>query len=109
MSAGGLLMFPWVCLAHPVQHHLRDETAVGLAETRAGAPDYVPEFLDAHQLETLRILAERIVPGIDEGELRLPSSISCWRWQPGRAARISQASAPWRSSPSSTPARRGRG
>ena len=63
MSAGGLLMFPWVAAAHPVQHHLRDETVVGLAETRAAAPDYVPEFLDPHQLETLRILAERIVPG----------------------------------------------
>ena len=25
--------------------------------------DYVPEFLDAHQLETVRVLAERIVPG----------------------------------------------
>ena len=63
MSAGGLVMFPWVASAHPLQHHLHDETAVGLADLRAGAPDYVPEFLDPHQLETLRILAERIVPG----------------------------------------------
>ena len=63
MSAGGLVMFPWVASAHPVQHHLHDETAVGLADIRAGARDYVPEFLDPHQLETLRILAERIVPG----------------------------------------------
>src|SRR3954469_23776343 len=62
-AAGGLLIFPLVARAHPVQHHLQDETAVALADARAGAPDYVPEFLDAHQLETVRVLAERIVPG----------------------------------------------
>jgi hypothetical protein len=62
-GAGGLLFFPLVAGAHPVQHHLRDETAVGVADARAAAPDYVPEFLDAHQLETVRVLAERIVPG----------------------------------------------
>jgi hypothetical protein len=62
-GAGGLLIFPLVASAHPVQHHLRDETAVGLADAKAGAPDYVPEFLDLHQLETVRLLAECIVPG----------------------------------------------
>src|SRR4051794_17006050 len=62
-GAGGLLIFPLVAGAHPVQHHLCDETAVGVADARAAAPDYVPEFLDADQLETVRVLAERIVPG----------------------------------------------
>ena len=63
MSAGGLLMFPGLPAAHPVQHHLRDETAVGLAETRAAHRITSRSFSIAHQLETLRILAERIVPG----------------------------------------------
>jgi hypothetical protein len=63
IGAGGLLLFPLVASGHPVQHHLRDETALGLAGARADSPDYVPEFLDVHQLDMLRILAERIVPG----------------------------------------------
>ena len=63
MGAGGLLIFPLVASGHPIQHHLRDEIAVALADAKAIAPDYVPEFLDAHQFATLQLLAERIVPG----------------------------------------------
>jgi hypothetical protein len=63
IGAGGLLMFPLVASGHPVHQHLRDEVALGRADARAAALDYVPEFLDPHQLETLRVLAERIVPG----------------------------------------------
>src|SRR6476620_2944290 len=62
-GAGGLLFFPLVAGAHPVQHHLRDAAAVGFADARAAAAGYAPEFLDAHQLETVRVLAERSVPG----------------------------------------------
>jgi hypothetical protein len=63
LGAGGLLLFPLVASGHPMQHHLRDETALGLADARADIADYVPEFLDAHQLDTLRLLAERMIPG----------------------------------------------
>lgn len=63
MGVGGLLTFPFVAAAHPIQHHLRDGAVIGLADANASAPDYTPEFLDPHQLETLELLAERIVPG----------------------------------------------
>jgi hypothetical protein len=63
MSLGGLVAFPLVGAAHPIQHHLRDGALVGLADAKATAPEYTPEFLDAHQFETLQLLAERIVPG----------------------------------------------
>jgi hypothetical protein len=63
VSAGGLMIFPAVLSSHPIQHHLRDHIAVGLADQKASAPDYVPEFLDTHQLEMLQLLAERVVPG----------------------------------------------
>jgi hypothetical protein len=63
VSAGGLMIFPAVLSSHPIQHHLRDQIAVGLADENASAPDYVPVFLDTHQLEMLQLLAERIVPG----------------------------------------------
>jgi len=63
MSLGGLVTFPLVASAHPIQHHLSDGALVGLADAKAAAPEYTPEFLDAHQFETLQLLAERIVPG----------------------------------------------
>ena len=63
MSLGGVLTFPLVASSHPIQQHLHDSAALGVADARANAPDYTPEFLDAYQLETLQILAERIVPG----------------------------------------------
>jgi Gluconate 2-dehydrogenase subunit 3 len=62
-GAGGLITFPLLASAHPVLQHLRDQSAVGLADGRAAAPDYVPEFLDPHQFATVRSLAERIIPG----------------------------------------------
>jgi hypothetical protein len=63
MTAGGLLIFPGIATAHPIQHHLRDANALELADAKAAASDYVPEFLDQHQFEMLQTLAERIVPG----------------------------------------------
>ena len=48
---------------HPVQHHLANATAVEQAQKKAAAAAYKPEFLDAHQLKTLEVLAETIVPG----------------------------------------------
>ena len=63
LSLGGLVTFPLVASAHPIQHHLRDEAAIGQADAKAAAAEYVPEFLDPHQLATLDALAEKIVPG----------------------------------------------
>jgi hypothetical protein len=63
MGAGGVLVFPLVASAHPIQHHLRDQDAIALADTKAVAADYVPEFLDPHLFDTLDKLAEQIVPG----------------------------------------------
>ena len=63
MGAGGVLVFPLVASAHPIQHHLRDQNAVEIADSKAAGADYVPEFLDAHLFDTLEKLAEQIVPG----------------------------------------------
>jgi len=41
----------------------RHTGAIAQAQERAAATPYKPEFLDAHQLETLTVLAEAIVPG----------------------------------------------
>ena len=60
---GGIVAFPLVASAHPIQRHLRDASRIGIADAKANAPAYTPEFLDPHQLETLQALAERVVPG----------------------------------------------
>lgn len=63
MSLGGVLSLPLVASSHPIQHHLRDDGVVHLADAQAHAAEYVSEFLDPHQFQTLQALAERIVPG----------------------------------------------
>lgn len=73
--AGGLgagLAFPSLAGAqhqHPVHAHLSDGAAVAAADQKATAEGYQPEFLDAHQLETLELLAERIVPGSTDAKV----------------------------------------
>jgi len=62
VSAG--LALPSVADAqHPVQHHLASAAGVEQAQKKAAAAVYKPEFLDAHQLKTLEVLSEAIVPG----------------------------------------------
>ncbi len=62
VSAG--LALPSVVEAqHPVQHHLASATGIEQAQKKAAAAAYKPEFFDAHQLKTLEVLAEAIVPG----------------------------------------------
>jgi hypothetical protein len=54
---------PGLAAGHPMQQHLGDHAKVAAADAKANAPGAKPEFLDAHQLETLGSLAETIVPG----------------------------------------------
>ena len=48
---------------HPVHQHLDNAAGVAQAQKKAAAAAYKPEFLDAHQMKTLEVLAEAIVPG----------------------------------------------
>lgn len=48
---------------HPVHQHLASPTSVEQAQRTAAVAAYTPAFLDAHQLKTLDVLAEAIVPG----------------------------------------------
>lgn len=59
MGAG--IGVPGLAEGHPLHSHLADQASVAQAEAKAAAGK--PDFLDAHQLSTLRALAERIVPG----------------------------------------------
>jgi len=54
---------PGVAAGHPIHKHLASESTLAAADEKAAAADWTPEFLDAHQNETLIVLAERVVPG----------------------------------------------
>jgi hypothetical protein len=53
---------------HPVQHHMAAGTTAA-AQKKAAAAAYKPELLDAHQMKTLEVLAEAIVPGSTEAKV----------------------------------------
>lgn len=61
--AGAGLALPGVAEHHPVRGHLANHDRVAKADARASVAGAKPVFLDAHQMETLTSLAERIVPG----------------------------------------------
>jgi hypothetical protein len=61
MGAG--IAVPGLAEGHPLHSHLSDQASVAQAEAKAAAAAGKPEFLDEHQLRTLKALAERIVPG----------------------------------------------
>lgn len=65
---GAAIALP-VAEAHPVHRHLASEETVAQADAKAAAAAYTPEFLDAHQLETVRAIAERIVPRSTEAKV----------------------------------------
>jgi len=63
-GVGAGLALPSIVEAqHPVQHHLASATGVEQAQKKAAVAAYKAEFFDAHQLKTLEVLAEAIVPG----------------------------------------------
>ncbi len=49
--------------SHPMHEHLHDQARVSAADAKAKTAAWKPAFLDAHQVETVTILAEQIVPG----------------------------------------------
>lgn len=62
-GAGLGLALPSLGESHPMSEHLHDQAKVTAADTKAKTAAWKPEFLDKHQVETVTILAEQIVPG----------------------------------------------
>jgi len=67
-ALGAALAGAQVAGAHPIHKHLSHPESL-LHATSKVADEWSPEFLDPHQNETLRALAERILPG--SGEARV--------------------------------------
>lgn len=68
-GAGGAFVVPGLADGHPMHAHLADAARVQEADTKAGAADWAPEFLDAQQNETLIVLAERMIPGSSKAQV----------------------------------------
>lgn len=62
-GAAGALALPTLAGAHPIAEHLHDQAKVTAADQKAKATNWKPSYLDAHQVETVRVLSEKIVPG----------------------------------------------
>jgi hypothetical protein len=62
-GAGLGLALPSLGESHPMHEHLHDQARVSAADAKAKTTAWKPAFLDAHQVETVTILAEQIVPG----------------------------------------------
>jgi gluconate 2-dehydrogenase subunit 3-like protein len=69
MASGGVLFVPGLALGHPMSKHLADLTTLAMADAKAAAADWRPEFLDAHQNASVIALAERIVPGSTKAQV----------------------------------------
>ena len=63
-GAGAAFALPGALAAqHPMQQHLSNPSVIADAQQRAAATPSTPVFLDSHQVKTLEVLAEAIVPG----------------------------------------------
>jgi hypothetical protein len=62
-GVGAMVVVPPGAPPHPIHRHLRNADGIGSAHAQANAAEYTPTFVDAHQLATVRALAEAIVPG----------------------------------------------
>jgi len=69
LASMGALVLPQIASSHPVFRHLSDAETLAKADTRAAAAKWTPEFLDAHENQTLVLLSERIVPGSSQAQV----------------------------------------
>ena len=69
LASMSALVLPQIASSHPVFRHLSDAETLGKADTRAAAAKWTPEFLDAHENQTLVLLSERIVPGSSQAQV----------------------------------------
>jgi hypothetical protein len=67
-AAAGMVI-PGVAASHPVRDHIAHHAASTPASTPASDAPWKPVFLDAHQNESLIVLAERILPGSSQAQV----------------------------------------
>jgi gluconate 2-dehydrogenase subunit 3-like protein len=68
-GAGAAFAIPGVSGSHPIHKHLADAAVLARADAQGVEKEWSPAFLDAHQNETLIVLAELIVPGSTKAQV----------------------------------------
>lgn len=68
-GTGAAFALPGVSGTHPIHKHLADGTMLERADAQAAVNEWAPAFLDAHQNDTLVVLAELIVPGSTQAQV----------------------------------------
>lgn len=61
-TAGAGIALPGLAAGHPIHSHLTNGHTMQEADSKTAGSEWQPVFFDAHQNETLTVLAERIVP-----------------------------------------------
>lgn len=67
MAGGAGFSLPGIAQGHPVTKHLASRGKT--AEAGVAKSNWLPTFLDHHQIETLTVLGERIIPGSAEAQV----------------------------------------
>jgi hypothetical protein len=68
-GAGAGVVFAGTAVAHPIYRHLADGALLAGADPHIPEGAWTPEYLDAHQNETLLLLAERLVPNSGKAQV----------------------------------------
>jgi hypothetical protein len=79
IGIGAMVVVPPGAPPHPIHRHLRDADGIVSAHAQANAAEYSPTFVDAHQLATVRALAEAIVPGSTDARSAMQRAHLSWR------------------------------
>jgi len=70
LGAGGTgWALPGIAAAHPVARHMMSGGTMAAAQAKAADPGWEPIFFDPHQIETLIVMAERIVPNSTQAQV----------------------------------------
>lgn len=68
-GAGAGVVFAGTAAAHPIYRHLADGALLAGADPHVPEGAWTPNYLDAHQNETLLLLAERLVPNSSQAQV----------------------------------------
>lgn len=69
LVGGAGAAWPMIAAGHPMREHLMSDGHMAAADAQASAAAWAPVLLDAHQSETLEVLAERIIPGSRQAQV----------------------------------------
>ena len=69
LAGGAGIALPGIAEGYPAARHVAGNGTAAETEVQATESDWRPAFLDQHQSDTLKVLAERIIPGSSEAQV----------------------------------------